>query len=169
MVRGFTLLELLITVSIVTLMLAFAAPSYRYINQNMKMVNLANELQGFFVQAKSEAVFRNQGLWVHIEGMPSSTGEWQLRLSSDALLPSNEESDISVFSGARYRNLSVNHTRSINSVRFDHVMGNPTQNGSITIKAHVEDSQGIRVILHNRAGRIKVCTIQGDQYGFSSC
>ncbi|MCF1540673.1 Tfp pilus assembly protein FimT/FimU, partial [Escherichia coli] len=87
---------------IVTLMLAFAAPSYRQVNQQIKMTALANDLHGFFMQAKSEAVFRNQGLWVHIEGMPSSTGEWQLRLSSDALLPSNEESNISVFSGARY-------------------------------------------------------------------
>ncbi|WP_462053007.1 pilus assembly FimT family protein, partial [Vibrio cholerae] len=67
--RGFTLLELLITVAVLTALLLFAAPNFSKVNQQAKVVNLANELQGFLIQAKSEAVLRNQSLWVHIQGL----------------------------------------------------------------------------------------------------
>ncbi|MBC3617473.1 GspH/FimT family pseudopilin [Vibrio metschnikovii] len=170
MVRGFTLLELLITVSIVTLMLAFAGPNYRQLNQQIKMTALANDLHGFFIQAKSEAVFRNQEVWVHIEGMPSNTGEWRLLLSSDknhsTLSP---ETIISVLNGDRYHSLSVSYNSRINPVKFEPVMGNPTSAGRITIQGQMNDSQGIKVMFHNGAGRVRICSIQGELYGFSAC
>lgn len=177
MARGFTLLELLITVSIVTLMLAFAGPNYRQLNQQIKMTALANDLHGFFMQAKSEAVFRNQEVWVHIEGMPSNTGEWRLLLFShdseptrdDSAPSSNPERVISVLNGDRYHSLSVTNTSSINSVKFEPVMGNPTSAGNITIQGQGSDSQGIRVIIHNGAGRVRICSIEGELYGFSAC
>lgn len=170
MVRGFTLLELLITVSIVTLMLAFAAPSYRQVNQQIKMTALANDLHGFFMQAKSEAVFRNQEVWVHIEGMPSNTGEWRLLLSShenhSTLSP---ETIISVLNGDRYHSLSVSYNSRINPVTFEPVMGNPTSAGRITIQGQGGGSQGLNVRFHNGAGRVRICSIQGELYGFSAC
>ncbi|WP_158147576.1 pilus assembly FimT family protein [Vibrio cincinnatiensis] len=170
MARGFTLLELLITVSVLAIMLAFAAPNFTKMNQQTKMISLANELQGFFIQAKSEAVFRSQNLWVHIEGMPSTTGEWRLTLSSSSILPTSDSPEIiAVLSGERYRNLFVDNTDSINSVKFDYVMGNPVQAGSLTLKKHFQDSGGVKVIIHNRAGRIKVCGISGESYGFAGC
>ncbi|EKO3708603.1 GspH/FimT family pseudopilin [bacterium 19MO03SA05] len=177
MVRGFTLLELLITVSIVTLMLAFAAPSYRQVNQQIKMTALANDLHGFFMQAKSEAVFRNQDVWLHVEGMPSNTGEWRLLLFShdsqstlhDSAPSLNSERVISVLSGDRYHSLSVSYNSRINPVKFEHVMGNPTSAGSITIQGQMNDSQGIKVMFHNGAGRVRICSIQGELYGFSAC
>ncbi|NAW68412.1 prepilin-type N-terminal cleavage/methylation domain-containing protein [Vibrio sp. V27_P1S3P104] len=170
MVRGFTLLELLITVSVLAVMLTFSAPNFTNINQQTKMVTLADELHGFFIQAKSEAVFRGQDLWVHIEGMPSTTGEWRLILSSSSVLPpANSPKIIAVLSGERYRNLFIDNTDSINSVKFDYVMGNPVQAGSLTLKKHFQDSDGIKVIIHNRAGRIKVCSLSGENYGFTKC
>ncbi|EKO3641706.1 GspH/FimT family pseudopilin [Vibrio metschnikovii] len=170
MVRGFTLLELLITVSIVTLMLAFAAPSYRQVNQQIKMTALANDLHGFFMQAKSEAVFRNQDLWVHVEGMPSNTGEWRLLLSShenhSTLSP---ETIISVLNGDRYHGFSVSFNSQMNPIKFDHVMGNPKSAGRISIQGKGADNQGLDVIFHNLAGRVRICSIQGELYGFSAC
>lgn len=170
MARGFTLLELLITVSIVTLMLAFAGPNYRQLNQQIKMTALANDLHGFFMQAKSEAVFRNQEVWVHIEGMPSNTGEWRLLLSSDknhsTLSP---EKIISVLNGDRYHSFSVSYNSLINPVKFEPVMGNPTTAGSIRIQGQGGDNKGLDVIFHNRAGRVRICSVQGELYGFSAC
>lgn len=170
MVRGFTLLELLITVSIVTIILAFAAPSYRQVNEQIKMTALANELHGFFIQAKSEAVFRNQEVWLHVEGMPSNTGEWRLLLSSDkhhsTLSP---ETIISVLSGDRYHHFSVSYHSSINPVTFEPVMGNPTSAGRFRIQGKGADNQGLDVIFHNRAGRVRICSVQGELYGFSAC
>lgn len=177
MVRGFTLLELLITVSIVTIILAFAAPSYRQVNEQIKMTALANELHGFFIQAKSEAVFRNQDVWLHVEGMPSNTGEWRLLLFSHDSEPtpdnsapsSNPETIISILSGDRYHHFSVSYHSSINPVTFEPVMGNPTSAGRFRIQGKGADNQGLDVIFHNRAGRVRICSVEGELYGFSAC
>ena len=80
--RGFTLLELLITVVVLTVLLLFASPNFSKVSQQTKAVNLANEIHGFLIQAKSEAVLRNQDLWVHIDGLPASDGKWTLSLST---------------------------------------------------------------------------------------
>ncbi|MFA0231863.1 Tfp pilus assembly protein FimT/FimU, partial [Vibrio sp. 10N.261.45.A7] len=65
MTRGFTLLELLVTVSVLSILIATAAPSFSSVTETVKMQRLAGELNGFLIQAKSESVKRNQDLWVH--------------------------------------------------------------------------------------------------------
>lgn len=168
--RGFTLLELLITVAVLTALLLFVAPSFSNVSQQTKMANLANELQGFLIQAKSESVLRNQDLWVHIQGFPSSTGNWKLLLASvsdvAAITTANTVAELQ---GNRYRNLVVSSTNSLTSVKFDHVMGNPQEVGSIAIKQSESDTNPIKITVHNRAGRIKVCTESEAKYGFEKC
>lgn len=168
--RGFTLLELLITVAVLTALLLFVAPSFSKVSQKTKMANLANELQGFLIQAKSESVLRNQDLWVHIQGFPSSTGSWKLILASvpdvTAITSANTVAELQ---GKRYRNLVVSSTTSITKVKFDHVMGNPQNAGSILLKRSQSDTNPIKIIVHNRAGRIKVCAMNEAKYGFEQC
>ncbi|EGQ8315428.1 GspH/FimT family pseudopilin [Vibrio cholerae] len=163
--RGFTLLELLITVAVLTTMLLFAAPNFSKVNQQAKVVNLANELQGFLIQAKSEAVLRNQSLWVHIQGLSSAnaTGNWQLKLTASSAANSDP---ISLFQGDRYRNIYVEANRV--KIKFDHVMGNPQISGSIRIKETATD-YSINVRFSNRAGRIRICSENGVKYGYDQC
>lgn len=149
---------------------AFAAPNFSKVNQQAKVVNLANELQGFLIQAKSESVLRNQDLWVHIQGFPSSTGNWKLILASVSDVSTiTSNNTIAELQGNRYRNLLVSSSNTLTSVKFDHVMGNPQEAGSIVIKQSESDRSPIKVIVHNRAGRIKVCTENEAKYGFEKC
>ncbi|HAS6321457.1 GspH/FimT family pseudopilin [Vibrio vulnificus] len=168
--RGFTLLELLITVSVLTALLLFLSPNFSNVTQRTKIVNLANEIHGFLIQAKSEAVLRNQDLWVHLDGLPASDGKWTLTLStvstSSAVSTANT---LAVFEGYRYRNLWVSNTGSLVSVKFDHVMGNPLEAGNISIKLSETDPNPVKVVIHNRAGRIKLCTVREAKYGFEKC
>lgn len=98
------------------------------------MTNLANELQGFLIQAKSEAVFRNQDLWVHIQGLPSITGQWQLVLSSVSDVAAIDASNtVALLQGQRYQNVFVSKTNTLTEVKFDHVMGNPQEAGSLLL------------------------------------
>lgn len=168
--RGFTLLELLITVVVLTVLLLFASPNFSKVSHQTKAVNLANEIHGFLIQAKSEAVLRNQDLWVHIDGLPASDGKWTLSLStassSSAVSSANT---LAVFDGRRYRNVWVSNTGTLNTLEFDHVMGNPLEAGNITIKLSKTDQKPIKVVVHNRAGRIKLCTVSEAMYGFEKC
>ncbi|MDE1515861.1 MULTISPECIES: GspH/FimT family pseudopilin [Vibrio] len=168
--RGFTLLELLITVAVLTTLLLFAAPNFSQISQQSKMVNLANELQGFLIQAKSEAVLRNQNLWVHMQGLPSASGDWTLRLASvEAAADITEHTTLAVLQGARYRNVLVSSSGTLTNLKFDPVMGNPQTAGSMVLKQTELDANPIKVIVHNRAGRIRVCADNKAKYGFEKC
>jgi len=55
---GFTLIELMITVSIVAFMLLVAIPSFRAMLQNNRAAKLSNELSAAFRLARTEAVKR---------------------------------------------------------------------------------------------------------------
>jgi len=52
---GFTLYELMVTVAIVGIVLAFGVPNMRQYNQNSKMTSTANDLHAAFHLARSEA------------------------------------------------------------------------------------------------------------------
>ncbi|MFH4615484.1 Tfp pilus assembly protein FimT/FimU [Vibrio diabolicus] len=168
MPRGFTLLELLITVAVLSVLLLFVAPSFSKVSQHMKIVNLANELQGFLIQAKSESVMRNQDFWVHIQGLPSSTGSWKLTLSSVSNVTDiTSMNTVAELQGHLYRGLVV--SSNITSVEFDRVMGNPKNAGSIQLKKSQADTSPIKVTVHNGAGRVKVCAMNEAKYGFEQC
>lgn len=86
MPRGFTLLELMITVAVLSALLATAAPSFKNVFETNKMQRLANELHGFVIEGKSEAVLRRERLWAHIimSGSSSSDGNWRIDLTDNA-------------------------------------------------------------------------------------
>lgn len=62
--RGFSLIELLITVAVMVILMLAAAPSMGNLNEKAKVQRLAEELSGFLVQARSEAVMLNKPLYL---------------------------------------------------------------------------------------------------------
>ena len=52
---GFTLYELMITVAIIALILAFGVPNLREFTLNSRMTSTANDLQAAFMLARTEA------------------------------------------------------------------------------------------------------------------
>jgi len=68
--RGFTLVELIITLSIAAILAAIAAPSFASIIQNNRMATQYNELLASLTLARSEAIKRGQRVSV----CQSSTG-----------------------------------------------------------------------------------------------
>lgn len=56
--KGYTLMELMVTVAIAGIIMAIAAPSYRLYVQNQRSVNLANDFVSALQIARSEAIKR---------------------------------------------------------------------------------------------------------------
>ncbi|MEZ8040222.1 GspH/FimT family pseudopilin [Vibrio sp. 10N.237.312.C02] len=168
MTRGFTLLELLITVSILSILVATAAPSFSSVTQTVKIQRVAGELNGFLVQAKSESVKRNQKLWVHFstaKNEEQSTGEWTVwlkpteDLSGDTLL---------MLSGEPFRDLSFSHNYTGSKISFESVRGRPAR-GTIYLAPKSASTDRLLIKLSSPPGRIKVCGESGDQYGYYAC
>ena len=69
---GFTLLELMITLTIVGLVTAFAIPSMRTFTQNDRLATQINALVGHLALARSEAVLRSQQVILCVSGNSTS-------------------------------------------------------------------------------------------------
>jgi type IV fimbrial biogenesis protein FimT len=73
--RGFTMVELLITVSILGILSAMAYPSFNEIIRNNRRSSYANDLLAAINVARSEAIKRNAQ--VTIQRLGSTAGQWE--------------------------------------------------------------------------------------------
>ncbi len=68
--RGFTVIELLVTLSVASILLAVAAPSYRTFVQDNQLIAQSNNFFSAMMLAKSEAIKRNSPITI----CPSTNG-----------------------------------------------------------------------------------------------
>ena len=77
--RGFTLVELMVTIAIAAILLAIAVPSFDGVALSMKLTSYANDLVASTLLARSEAIKRNAvvSLCVSSDGTSCGTGGWE--------------------------------------------------------------------------------------------
>ena len=107
-----------------SVLLAAAAPSFQNVFETNKMQRLADELHGFVLQGKSEAVLRRERLWAHIimSGASSSDGNWRMNTDNGTegagtVLLSLKEA---------YNGIVVTPSYSSTQISFDDVHGRPS-------------------------------------------
>lgn len=77
--RGFTLIELMVVLAIVSIMLSIAAPSFNAVTLSMKLSGYANSLVSSTMLARGEAIRRNAAvsMCVSSNGGSCGTGGWE--------------------------------------------------------------------------------------------
>lgn len=172
MTRGFTLLELLITVVVLSVLLAAAATSFSSLLASSKLQRLAPEVHGFLVTARSEAIARNQELHLlflvsnALGAIEDSEGEWDLVVSTTAsYVPDNV---VMYLDGSAYRDIKVSFSfLNQNSISIDGVRGRFI-NGNVTMASVSAPYEELSVKASNTTGRIRICSSDPNSDGRNS-
>ncbi len=167
MSRGFTILELLISIAVMAILLSVSLPNFSALSGQAQMTSLASSLQGFLYQAKSEAIYRNQDLWAHFV-MPNSEatqGQWEIQLTDSQ----GEDGEVLMrFSGAPYAQIEVIPNFTADQIKFDGVRGK-INNGSIEFHQVNLQTKSLKLSTSYGASRIKICGEHGAAYGYPNC
>ncbi len=162
--RGFTLLELIITLSVMMILVGAAAPSFSKIIEENEIRRLATEIEWLLVQAKSEAVMRSNPVMVkvtNITGTPNVSSDWLIEASV-----SGGSTVISRVVGSQFPKLKISKRFNTDTITFDSLTGRPNFNGHFAFSS--ADNKIVKVMINNVTGRLYVCSKEGD-YDYSKC
>lgn len=124
--RGFTLIELVITICVLSVLLIFAAPSFSNLFESSRMKTAQDELMGFVIMAKSEAVFRNAPVYIHFRELASlNSGERCIVLSLSDSITDCTTDVIYTLNGRVFDDLTLDQTYPQNVIEIDPVSGWP--------------------------------------------
>jgi type IV fimbrial biogenesis protein FimT len=177
--NGFTLLELLIVVVITGILLATAVPWLGDLVIKNRLRGAAEEAQSMLQFARSEAVKRNEDVYVTFDDATWCFGA-SMTSGCDCALSDPEDSESCRVSIAgspvlkrvvqdAYRNVSlVNPAASTPfEVQYDHHRGLTTDNGTLTFR-----SEGLEIqVKISVLGRVRMCSPSGagKVLGYEDC
>ena len=173
MPRGFTFIELLISLLVISILLAGAAPGFDSMYKHYQAKRLASEFMGFFSQARSEAVMRNQALYIHFEVNGTSNNGWilALRKSADGVNYNTAATGAVMISKGEGEEVSFNlgGNPPPSNLKLGQVNGKPNQGGNITFALATAPDKKLKLMFFNITGRFRICGVGGTQYGYLSC
>lgn len=164
--QGFTLLELVITVSVMSILLAMAAPSFSQLIETNKIKRLATEVEWFLVQAKSEAVMRNQD--VHIKRLNGpDVNQWCLFATLSAYVGSDcsvEPTDViaQVVSDS-FTHATLEPSPKLDSFLFEPTYGKPENAALGGNYEYGVGNYSFKTVLYTPTGRLYTCILTPDQ------
>ena len=158
--RGFTLLELVIAVSVMSILIAMAAPSFSKLIETNKIKRLATEVEWLLVQAKSEAVMRGENIQVVIDDAGTLTWSIISKTTSGAVT-------LAEVSSENFSNIELDKTFISAIVVFDKLNGKP--NIPSGYQFNIPEKNKVKVAVNTMTGRIYSCGVDGAIYGYKEC
>lgn len=162
--RGFTLIEMVVTIAVLGILLAIAVPSFNLFFEKFRTKRAAETLSGMLYQAKTEAVKRNQTVSLVIT-TSNSGATWCYGLvqgtncdctTSGTGACKLDGVEIKVTS-ADYRGVSLTSPASGTAYSFDKVRGTVGANTTTFVSTN---GYQVNTVVH-ALGRIKTCTPSG--------
>lgn len=174
---GFTLLELIMTLAIVAILVSAAAPSFSSLIESNKVKRLATEIEWLLVQAKSEAVMRNEELEVHFkrddgnETAYKNDGEWVIAVTLKAAGVTNRASArnaaIIMLDGKDFTQVYTSVTKDTKGFVIDPIRA--TSKIQASYRLYADSSQKVKVMINQLTGRVRTCGETGEYYGYKPC
>jgi len=170
--RAFTLLELLISLSLLMILISIAAPAYHHLFSQQALITSADKLYHFLVLAKSQSIKLNKKVYVHFCKHPT-TNEWRMAQSEEASCDCFSKNSCLV-NGAQFNEQlsdgklvfvaegGITFTglqASYSTMRFS------VNTGSITLTDN--SNQKLKII--QSVTRLRICALGNTKLGYEKC
>ena len=168
---GFTVIELMVTISIATILLVTAVPSFREFTLAQRMKAAIGSLHNDLMMGRSEAVNFNTRV-VACPGDPaegcSGLSDWSsgwIVFADDNADRQFQQTEILVRHGQGFRDLHILGSAGRNDIRFFPDGSTPGSNGSISFCGPGGPEKARKLVVSN-LGRIRRDTAEGINPGF---
>ena len=167
--KGLTLIELMVTLTVIAVMASMAAPSFRTFAANQSLNSVVSEMRTSFETARTTALSRNRQVTVApISGNNWMTG-WQVFVDSNKNGSLDAGEEVVQQHAVTDKNLStfaseVNDCKPNADVKFSYAADGfllSEHMGGIAVE-HANTERKKRVAI-NRLGRARVCEIKGGE------
>ena len=170
---GFTLVEMLVLISILALLLGLAVPSHQEFQERYRLEGHSLELTTDLYYLRSEAVSRNQGLRISF-GTDTSGSCYVLHYGSagECTCSSNGTAQCAAADIAAIKTKGLLNERGIRlqsnvpSMLFDPIRGTTTPAGSVNLIT--QNGKTLRQVI-NIMGRAKTCSPNASVSGYTAC
>jgi type IV fimbrial biogenesis protein FimT len=170
--NAFSLIELLITISVLMILISIASPAYNQLFAKQALVASGERLYQFLVLAKSQSIKYNKKVYVHFCQQGSSQ-EWRMAMSEinrcdcfvqDSCLINGLQKNMSLSDGKLVFTSQddITFTRlqaSYSPMRFS------VNAGSITLS----DNYGHKLKVIQSTMRLRMCSPDREQLGYTKC
>ena len=141
--RGFTLVELMVTIAVLAVILVVAAPSFRQLLEVQRVRAVAFDMVADLTLARSEALKRGATVTITPTNAGDWTGGWQVAMGTEQIGQKNPVGPGVVFTAAP------------NSVTFNRNGRISSSNVTVRFGLQTNDSSRQRCILLDPSGRPK--------------
>ncbi|HIF9331265.1 TPA: GspH/FimT family pseudopilin [Photobacterium damselae] len=164
--RGFTLLELIIAMSVMVVLLGAAVPSFSDLIERNKIKRLATEIEWLLVHAKSEAVMQGKNVYVNaplVSGSRINSG-WCVFSSTKIDKKSCDDIDTSSLSSIDSTNFSgvtFENSSTLTQFFFEPIYGKPNNIGFGGNFDYQLGDYHLKTVIFYKTGRLYTCLQKG--------
>lgn len=186
--QGFTLVELMVTITIAAILLTIGVPSLTSFFDRQKVVAAAEEAYSAMQLAKGEALSRSQNIYINVE---DGINTWSYGFSTSDECDSDEETisdseacylligsdknlmrwDNDNYTGVRLTTY-IGDSTAEGTTKFDYTRGMHEKKADQTgvVRTFVFSYKSLKMaVIINKVGRIRICTPDGSVGGYETC
>jgi type IV fimbrial biogenesis protein FimT len=170
---GFTLVEMLVIISILAILAAMAAPSFNSLFDSSRVKRAAETASAFLVNAKSQSIKMNRNVAAVVSGSGTSWCIGMVEMVDDdttcdcATAGSCQIEGVDrVLDGAIFKGVELNGPDDGHAFEFRPLR--KTVSGNETIELASEDGVAFHIVV-SPVGRVRICAVGGSRGGYPAC
>lgn len=170
--RGFTLVEMAITLVVLGILMTIAVPSFTSLMDSIRLKRAGDGVNAFLVNAKSEAIKRNKTVRAIVQ-VANSGATWCIGMtegaSCDCLTAGSCQIDgvDRTIASSSYKNVAMDDPDDGHAFVFSALRGTVVGNETVELESDATGAKLNAVV--SPMGRVRLCSPDGSVGGYHTC